>query len=242
LNYRIEKQAAYVLHTSAYRDTSALVDLFTLEHGKVSTVSRGMRRPNSKNKAVLQPFIPLHVAWQGRNDLKTLTLAESTGYIGMLTGNALICGLYANELLQKLLANFDPQPKLFVYYQYLINALNEQDIEIPLRIFERKLISELGYAVDLGEIELKSLYYYNPHKLVLEKVVIIEAKLNAYYFQGDHLAAIANDDYQTLDIRRSAKRFMRLQIDHLLNGKVLNSRSLFAVKRPSKMCPIEQHE
>ena len=230
MDYRIEKQAAYVLHSRPYRDTSAIVDLFTLEYGKISAVSRGIRRPSSKKKALLQPFIPLHIGWQGRTDLKTLTLVESTGHIGLLTGKALICALYANELLQKLLPVFDPHPKLFVYYQYLINALVEQDIEIPLRIFERQLLIELGYGVDFSVIQADQLYYFNPTQLVFEKVVTIDDKHKEKYFWGAHLIAISDDDYVQLQSRNAAKRFMRMQIDTLLNGKTLNTRNLLKPK------------
>ncbi|EPJ45555.1 MAG: hypothetical protein OFPII_27190 [Osedax symbiont Rs1] len=226
MDYRIAGQAAFVLHTRPYRDTSALVDVFTLEHGRLCTVSRGMRRPHSKNRAILQPFVPLQIGWQGRNELKTLTLAESTGHLGLLTGKALICGLYANELLQKLLPVFDPHPKLFVYYQYLITALIAQDIEIPLRIFERKLLLELGYGIDLSSISADSIYYINPGKLVLEKIVTIEGRDRSKCFYGEHLQAINNDDYESIQVRRAAKRYMRWQIDILLDGKVLNSRDL----------------
>ena len=231
MNYRVERQAAYVLHTRPYRDTSALVDLLTLEYGRISVVSRGLRRPGSKVRGVLQPFVPLQVGWQGRNDLKTLTLAESTGYNGLLKGKALICALYANELLHKLLAVFDPQPKLFVYYQFLITALINADIEIPLRIFERQLITELGYAIDLTQIDASAIYYYDAEQKLLTLVTVIQEQYKSRYFHGHHLLAIANDDYSDATIRRSAKRFMRLQIDSLLEGKVLNSRDLLQAKK-----------
>lgn len=226
MDYRVDRQAAYVLHSKPYRETSALVELFTLEYGKISAVSRGMRRPSSKMKAVLQPFVPLQIAWQGRTGLKTLTLAEATGHFGILTGKALICALYANELLQKMLPVFDPHPKLFVYYQYLINALICDDIEIPLRIFERRLLIELGYGIDLSDIQASQLYYLDPLQLVLEKVVTIDESLKANYFWGEYLIAINEDDYTLGKSRVCAKRFMRLQIDVLLNGKKLNTRDL----------------
>jgi len=214
LNYRVEKQAAYVLHTRPYRDTSALVDFFSLEHGIVTAVSRGVRRPNSKM----------------RNELKTLTVAESTGHLGAISGNALICGLYANELLHKLLATHDPHPKLFVYYQYLLNSLVLQDIEIPLRIFERKLFLELGYHVDLNDVDANAFYYFDGEQLVIKKVVTINSNEQLYIFNGADLLAIKDDDYDTLSARRAAKRFMRLQVDHLLAGRELKTRELFRVR------------
>jgi len=230
LNYRIERQAAYVLHSRPYRDTSALVDLFSLEYGKVSVVCRGVRRPNSKIRPVLQQFIPLHVNWQGRNDLKTLTAVESIGHNGLLSGQSLICALYANELLQKLLEIFDPHPKLFVYYQYLLSALAEGDIEIPLRMFEYQLLKELGVLVSFEHLEVDSYYYFDPQELVFEKAASINEARQGNYFYGEHLSAIYRDDYSNVQTRRSAKRFMRMQIEVLLDGRPLNCRNLLHVK------------
>jgi len=231
LNYRIERQAAYVLHSRPYRDTSALVDLFSLEYGRVSVVCRGVRRPNSKIRSVLQPFVPLHVNWQGRNDLKTLTTVESTGHNGLLAGQALICALYANELLQKLLEVFDPHPKLYVYYQYLLTALAEGDIEIPLRIFEYQLLKELGVLVSLEGLDATSYYYFNPCELVFEKVASINKGRERYYFYGEYLSAIYQGDYTNIQTRRCAKRFTRMQIEVLLDGRPLNSRRLLSGKK-----------
>lgn len=240
MNYRIERQAAYVLHTRPYRDTSALVDLFSLEYGKVSVVCRGVRRPNSKLRALVQPFVPLQVSWQGRNDLKTLSLVESVGFNGLLTGKALVCGLYANELLHKLLAVFDPHPKLFVYYQYLLTALSKNDIEVPLRIFEQQLLEEMGVLVDLANLQEGALYYYNPSELVFEHRATIDERLAGYFFQAEDLSAIYRVDYSQLATRRAAKRFMRLQIEVLLNGKPLHSRNLLKVNATSSAITINK--
>lgn len=230
-DYRAEKQAAYVLHIRPYRDTSALVDFFTLEHGKVSTVCRGLRRPNAKKRGVLQPFVPLQIAWQGRNSLKTLTQSESTGHNGILQGTALFCAMYANELVHKLLADFDPHPKLFVYYQYLLNALIESDFEIPLRTFEQQLLNELGFSVDMSKVTPQALYLFNPQNLSLKLSDHVDQALRQRYFYGWQLLAIANDDYHVDGVKQAAKRFMRLRIDAQLDGRVLNSRTLMARPR-----------
>ena len=83
-----DPQAAYVLHSRPYRDTSLIVDFFTLEHGKVSAVVQGARRPKSKLRASVQPFVPIQVSWRGRNDLKTLTQAEPVAAMLFLNGDA----------------------------------------------------------------------------------------------------------------------------------------------------------
>lgn len=227
---RLNAQAAYVLHTRPYLETSALVDFFTLEHGRVSAVVKGVRRPNSKLRGIIQPFVPLQVSWQGKQDLKTLLQAESVGLNGLLQGNALMCGLYVNELLQRLLQPFDPAPRLYLYYQYVLNALvANDDIEGALRTFERKLLAETGYELPLHEpLDAQLIYRFNPEQWCFEPLHgLIPDVYKAQCFRAQHLQPIGDDCYDEPAVRQAAKRLMRLAIDHLAGDKPLRSRTLF---------------
>ncbi len=228
MDYRVDAQAAYVLHTRPYLETSAIIDFLTLEHGRVSAVVKGVRRPASKMRGVIQPFVPLHICWRGKQDLKSLTLAESVGLNGILQGNALICGLYINELLQKLLSPFDPVPRLYVYYQYLLNELVAgQDIEGALRTFEHRLLSELGFGLQLDHVKADRMYFFDIGQWALIPIVQVSDGQRSRCFVGQDLLDIEEDRYKKRSVKQSAKRLMRLAVDHLLAGKTLNSRSLF---------------
>lgn len=223
----IDQQAAYVLHSRPYRDTSLLVDFFTLEHGKVAAVVQGARRPNSKLRASVQPFVPVQVGWRGRNDLKTLTQAEPVAAMMFLKGDALLCGLYVNELLQRLLQPFDPHPKLYVYYQYVLNELvGSHDVEGALRTFEHRLLHELGYMPELAFKQADRVYLLNMEQGFIA-VDHVNEEIKARCFYGSQLSAIAEDDYTDPQTRRAAKRLMRILIDHTLGHKPLRSRELF---------------
>ena len=223
-----EPVAAYVLHTRPYRETSALVDFFTLEHGKVSAVVKGLRRPGSKQRAVIQPFIPLQIRWRGRQDLKSLISAEAVGHNGILTGNALMCGLYVNELLQRLLMPFDGVPRLYVFYQYVITALVQQnDVEGALRTFERQILQETGYGLDYSQLMADQVYRFDLEDWCFRQVSHLSESERIRYFSGQDLLHIEDDAYEHPSARKSAKRLMRLAIDHLTQDKPLQSRSLF---------------
>ena len=116
-------QPAYLLHKRPYRETSALVELLTLEHGRVRAVARGVQRPSSRARAALQPFAPPHVTWSGGGELKRLSLIESRGPAEMLAGEGLLCGLYANELLTRLLPVELPVAEVFAFYTATLEAL-----------------------------------------------------------------------------------------------------------------------
>lgn len=222
-----DQQAAYVLHSRPYRDTSLLVDFFTLEHGKVSAVVQGARRPNSKLRASVQPFVPVQIGWRGRNDLKTLTLAEPVAAMLFLQGDNLLCGLYVNELLERMLQPFDSHPQLYVYYQYVLNALvSGEDVEGALRTFEYRMLSDLGYMPDLSEKEDQVVYMLTQEQ-GFTPLTSVQASQKAFCFYGWQLKMIAESSYDDQQVRRASKRLMRLLIDRVLGHKPLRSRELF---------------
>src|SRR5512136_3080456 len=114
---RREDEAAFVLHTYPYRETSLIVEAFTANFGRVALVAKGARRPRSDLRGLLQAFQPLLLSWSGQQELKTLLRAEWRGGLPRVGGSALLCGFYLNELLLKLLPREDPHAELFADYE-----------------------------------------------------------------------------------------------------------------------------
>src|SRR5690606_22837280 len=83
---RVTLQPAYILHHRPYRDTSALLEFWTRDFGRVGVVARGARAVGSQLRGILQPFRPLLVSWTGKGELKTLTGAEGSGRVPALSG------------------------------------------------------------------------------------------------------------------------------------------------------------
>lgn len=230
----VQQEPAYVLHRRPFRETSLLVDLFSLNHGKVGLVARGASSPRSATKAQLQPFQPVLVDWTGRSDLKTLTHVENRTGVHLGHGKALYSGFYLNELLQKLLSPFDPAPQLFAAYIDALELLSTAagDMEPVLRRFEMQLADSLGYgfdwarAMDSGEpVQPDRRYCYDPQHGILAGRGDA-ARLTG--LSGSALLALADGDLHSADARRTAKQVMRALTDFLLQGKPLNSRALFA--------------
>ncbi|RPH65193.1 MAG: DNA repair protein RecO, partial [Burkholderiales bacterium] len=96
------QEPAWLLHSTPYRETSLIVDLFTREHGRIAAVAKGAKRPRSALRAVLLQFQPLLVAYAGQRELRTLTGVEWTGGLAAPQGDALLCAFYLNELLMRL--------------------------------------------------------------------------------------------------------------------------------------------
>ncbi|MGA2654454.1 MAG: DNA repair protein RecO, partial [Gammaproteobacteria bacterium] len=195
-----EMQAAYVLHTRAYQETSLLVELLTLQ-GRISVIAKGAKRPKSSFRGILQPFIPLLINCVGRNELKTLTYAEASEQHVLLQGEYLFAGLYVNELLMRLLLKESPCDFLFHAYENILQDLrNQKDLWVCLRLFEKTLLQALGYELNLshdvntGEvIEPDAHYIY-----LLEKgpVRVDEVSAEGYVFSGKSLLDLAQDNLQ----------------------------------------------
>src|SRR5262245_23753966 len=135
---RISLAPAFLLHHQPWRDSSRILELFTREHGRVTLFARGVRRPASGLKAVLQPFQRLLVSWTGRGEAGTFTGAEIDGDLTPLPAARLMSGFYLNELLLKLLARHDSHAALFDDYATTLAGLCTQaDEGCVLRIFEK---------------------------------------------------------------------------------------------------------
>ncbi|MBV1786903.1 DNA repair protein RecO [Marinobacterium sp. D7] len=222
MSQRVDSSAGYVLHSRPYLESSLLVDLLTLEHGRISAVARGARRPKSRLRSSLQPFQALQLGWHGRHELKNLGAVEGVEVQPPLTGKALLCGLYVNELLQRLLQPEEPCPRIFLYYRYVLNELQlGRDIEGALRTFERQLLDELGFGLGLSGLDARMSYSFLPQR------GLVSAVEGMYQYSGRHLLAIADDNYEDVEVRRSAKRLMREALAELLGERPLNSRLLF---------------
>jgi DNA repair protein RecO (recombination protein O) len=122
---RVELEPAFVLHNRAYRETSLIIEVFGRDTGRFALVAKGVRRPKSALRGMLQSFHPLLLSWSGSGELGLLTGAEPDGYMRPLAGKALFSGLYINELLMRLMYRHDPHPELFHYYRDAIEALNQ---------------------------------------------------------------------------------------------------------------------
>lgn len=226
-------QPAYVLHSRAYRESSALVDLLTPQ-GRLRAVLRGAR---GKAGTLARPFIPIEVELRGRGELKNIGRLEAAGIPNLLMGEALYSGLYLNELLIRLLPAQDPYPAIFEHYALTVLALTQgRALEPLLRAFEWRLLDELGYGFALDHdchgqpVSAGSLY-----RLQVDSGLEPVAQFQPGVFQGGDLLAMAKADWAAPGALSAAKRLMRQALAPHLGGRPLVSRELFmTLKEPSR--------
>ncbi|HEX7128799.1 MAG TPA: DNA repair protein RecO [Rhodanobacteraceae bacterium] len=149
---RVESQPAYILHARAWRETSMLLEVFSRDHGRVGLLARGVRSARARvPRATLEPFQLLSADWAGTGELPNLRAAEAIGAPRRFAEDVLLSGLYVNELLVRLTARADPHPVLFARYAMLLEELAATDsLAWTLRRFERDLLGEIGYGLQLA--------------------------------------------------------------------------------------------
>ena len=169
---RISNEPAYVLHRYDWSESSLILEVFTRHYGRIALVAKGAKKPSSNFRPILLPLQPLHVAYGGDAEIRTLKSAEWMGGHVMPTGDALMSGYYLNELLLNLLARDDPHPGLFDVYVSVVQVIasgHGEVLQSALRTFELLLLREIGLlplldaqTMTLGVLDANSRYSLVP--------------------------------------------------------------------------------
>ena len=144
---------AFVLAARRHGESGVIVELLTGEHGRHAGLVRGGQSP--KSRAVLQSGNEVAAVWRGR-------LSEHLGTIGcellrpyaagLLDDPDRLAGLTAAAaLITAALPEREPYPHVFASFEGLLRAL-DSGIDWPAHYvaWERDLLAELGFGLDLG--------------------------------------------------------------------------------------------
>ena len=228
-------EPAWLLHHRPWSDTSRILDLMTRGYGRVTLFAHCARRPNSPFRSVLRPFAPLLVSWSGRPDGGTLTNAELAGAAPAPAPGVLMSCYYLNELLLKLLAHEDRHVAIYDAYATALAELAAGAGTEALRRFERVLLDELGYGVDLVRdagsgrpVDAQRYYLFQPGQGVL---AVREETAGPGIHAGCDLLSVARGDYGLPAAQRAARGIYGAAIAHCLEGRGLASREVMLAMR-----------
>lgn len=242
----IELQPSWLLHHTPYRDTSLILELFTLEHGRMALMARSARAARPAVRALYQPFRGLLISWTGGGELKTLIGIEASGRPLDLAERPLACAYYLNELVLRLLGKAQPQPELFGYYALALAELDAgAEVEGVLRAFELRLLDALGVLPDFvhatrdGSAVLpEARYRFHPGNAVAVRIDDIDGDAGWHAdgmtpdegveLSGATLHALAAIDLDADAVREEARPLMKRLLHLQLGDKPLKSRALFA--------------
>jgi DNA repair protein RecO (recombination protein O) len=227
---KVDGQPSFVLHTYPYRETSLIVEVFSRDFGRVALLARGARRPRSALRGLLLAFQPLELSWAGKGEVQTLIKAEWQGGQPLLTGRALFCAYYLNELLMHLLPREDAHERLFSVYAETLRSFSATLKESDLRCFERAFLQELGYGMTLENdargvpIDVAGHYAY---EIEHGPVRLQRPGSSALSVSGKTLIDLAHEDFSDPRSLIEAKQLMRALIAHYTGGKGLETRKIF---------------
>lgn len=228
---RYNDLAALVVHTRAYRETSAMVQFFTQEQGRFVGVVKGLRR--GRNPVQMQPFSFGSLSCFGRGSMVTVTQFDSDGRFD-LVGDALIAGFYVLELISRALVEWQSEPRVFEATHRVLAELAHgeqfpQDMARCLRKFETKLLDELGYGIDCSIVAesgspIESDGYYES----VRETGFVLAEASSRSIPGWVLLAISEQDFSHPQVLRVAKQLNQQALEPLIGSQPIVSRSLLS--------------
>ncbi len=137
-------------------EADKLVTLYTLHHGKVTAIARGLRKPTSKRAGSLELFNIVKSSFiKGKGDLDTLAevqiLESNPGWRRHL-GRVNLAYQLA-EVVDKLTPDHQPHPEIFTILSQSLSQIGEfgRDWELKIKNLKLKILVELGYWPKLRE-------------------------------------------------------------------------------------------
>ncbi|MEE8249537.1 MAG: DNA repair protein RecO [Gammaproteobacteria bacterium] len=227
----VELAYAYILHHRPYRNTSQLLDCLTRDHGLVTLVAQGSRRPKGGQRAVLQPFLPVLISWVRRGELGRLTHVELRPPASELNGERLLAGFYMNELLLRLVARGDANAPVFsCYSRALADLATRASTSMVLRLFELRLLEALGYGLNLhhdaetGEpICAERRYHFEPEHGARPEA---SSASDDDFYWGRALISLRDEKLEDDESLRAAKRLLSRVLSVYLGERPLKTRSV----------------
>jgi len=212
----------WVIRRQPVGESDWLVDLFTRRYGRLRAIVNGRQRANVNSRrrarADTDQYLPdLHQCatgeWVEKSGRVQIKIAE-TILTHSLTGNALICALYLEELMIRLLPEREPDEMLFVLYSDTLTALAAgQRADIWLRLFEQRLLTHCGYGFSWSsDANGHALHGSQSYRFIPGEGFVSAAD----GFSGTVLTNIAEGEFHQPGALAAARTILRQAIDALL--------------------------
>lgn len=152
------KTEAVVMRSIRYGEADRILHLYSLEHGRVGAIAKGVRKPRSRFGGRLEPFFRLSlVLHRGRGDLHTVSAAETIAAHARLrsSGRGIEAAADACGAVLRLLDGAEPNPpayNLLCRYLDLVDGDPGAAASGPAGMvaFRLKLALAAGFAPELS--------------------------------------------------------------------------------------------
>lgn len=159
----IKKTKCIVLNTRKYSESSKIVNVYSIDYGKLTFMAKGAFSPKSKFLGVLETLNILEVQFyfKPNREMHTLSSADNDVRLKNIKQDLELsaCGLICCEFINKTQNQGEVNPEL---YNILLNALlgieSNQHFFATLK-FIVLLISNLGYEITISPNSSGNLYF-----------------------------------------------------------------------------------
>jgi DNA repair protein RecO len=150
----LKKDLAICIRAVDFSETSQVLTFFTRANGKIGAIAKGSKRPKSPFDGPVEMLSYGEIVFtDGKDKLATLTEFQQSPIVSNLQKNlyAMYCCLFAAELINHLIHDYDPHPELFDSFLQFMQNLNEQqtsdehrDSLALLILFQLSLLRAVG--------------------------------------------------------------------------------------------------
>ncbi|MGE5544592.1 MAG: DNA repair protein RecO [Bacillota bacterium] len=144
-----QRTDALVLKAFDLRETDQLLTLFSRELGKIPVVAKGVKKPQSTLRGLVQPFCYSQFYITRSGEMYLITQGRINEFFGNIREDLdkTLQALYILELLDKSTVDRDPNPPLLSLTLQVLRYM-EDNLMSPLclRFFEVKLLGHAGFA------------------------------------------------------------------------------------------------
>jgi len=156
---------AVVLKTFSYGDSSLISRCFTKKNGKVSFIIKGAKSKKNSKVVYFQPLSYIDIIYnENKNrDLQIISKVNFSSIWSNITLSLKKITILQSiiEMTDFVLEGDDPHPRLF---NILINVIDyfentNVDSNVIFWFYECALLSEMGFAIDINNQDIKELYF-----------------------------------------------------------------------------------
>jgi len=151
-NDRLRSVQAIIISHRDFSESDRLVKIFSLEHGKLTVLAKGVRKVKSRKSAYLEPFMHSKIVLARGHTFWIVTQADAVNNFMRIRDSLKKTSLAAEilELIDHLTIEDEPDQAIFHLIESTLAYLNqEEDVYTVMLYFKMRLLDQAGFRPDL---------------------------------------------------------------------------------------------
>lgn len=143
-----KRTTGIILHGFDFKEADQIITLFSKDLGKIKMIAKGVKKPKSSLRGIVQPFCCGDYYLAPSRDMYILSQGKPIAFFGNIRTDLdkTLQAVYMMEVLNKGLAERDPHPELFQLTMAVLHYIDSQErSNLILRLFELNVLVLLGF-------------------------------------------------------------------------------------------------